>query len=90
MSSRLCKYTEGASFPFQVESLEDGVDDSVHGLHVDEANHGRGTTADFDETAFDDVGGAHPLSRTRRCGGWLLRREFDVARFAGSMWEMWT
>ena len=54
-SSRLCKYTEGAIFPVQVESLEDGVDDAVH---VDEADHGPGAAADFDETAFDDVGGA--------------------------------
>jgi len=58
MSSRLCKYSEGAGFPFQVESLEDGVDDSVHGLHIDEADHGAGSSADFDETAFDDIGGA--------------------------------
>jgi hypothetical protein len=57
-SSRLCKYPEGAGFPFQVEFLEDGVDDAVHGLHIDEAGHGPGTTADFDETSFDDVGGA--------------------------------
>ena len=33
MSSRSCKNTEGTIFPFQVESLEDGVDDAVHGLH---------------------------------------------------------
>ena len=58
MSSRLCKYAEGASFPFQVESLEDGVDDPVHGLHVDEADHGAGSSAHFDEAALDDVGGA--------------------------------
>ena len=37
-SSRLCKYAEGAVFPFQVESLEDGVDDSIHGLHINEAD----------------------------------------------------
>jgi hypothetical protein len=58
MSSRLCKYAEGAVFPFQVESLEDGVDDSVHGLHIDEADHGPGSSPDFDEAALDDVGGA--------------------------------
>ncbi len=58
MSSRLCRYSEGAGFPFQVESLEDGVDDPIHRLHVDEADHGPGSAADFDETALDDVGGA--------------------------------
>src|SRR5579875_2174257 len=57
-SSCLCKYAEGAVFPFQIESLEDGVDDSVHGLHVDEANHGPGSSTHFDEAAFNDVGGA--------------------------------
>src|SRR5579875_3175815 len=57
-SSCLCKYAEGAVFPFQIESLEDGVDDAVHGLHVDEANHGPGSSTHFDEAAFDDIGGA--------------------------------
>ena len=61
MSSSLCKKVEGAVFPFQVESLEDGVDDAVHALHVDEADHGPGSAAYFHETAFDDVGGAHLL-----------------------------
>ena len=40
MSSCLCKYGEGAGFPFQVESLEDGVDDTVHALDIYEAGHG--------------------------------------------------
>src|SRR3954462_4255432 len=56
-SSRLCKNAEGAVFPFQVETLEDGVDHSVHGFDVDEADHGPCSSPDFDETAFDDVGG---------------------------------
>jgi len=58
MSSRLCKSAEGAGFPFQVEFLEDGVDDPIHGLHVDEADHGPGSSPDFDEASLDDVGGA--------------------------------
>ncbi|MGA9669180.1 MAG: hypothetical protein WBQ94_08230, partial [Terracidiphilus sp.] len=57
------KYSEGACFPFQVESLEDGVDDPIHGLHVDEADHRPGSAADFDETALDDVGGAELASQ---------------------------
>src|SRR5271165_3241278 len=61
MSSRLCKKVEGAVFPFQVESLEDGVDDAVHALHIDKADHGTGSSSNFDEAAFDDVGGAHLL-----------------------------
>ena len=39
MSSCLCKYGEGAGFPFQVESLEDGVDDAVHALDIHKARH---------------------------------------------------
>ena len=52
-SSRLCKYAEGAGFPFQIKSLEDGVDDSVHGLDVDKADHRPCSSPDFDETSFD-------------------------------------
>jgi hypothetical protein len=40
MSSGLCKKLKGAVFPFQVESLEDGVDDSVDAFYVDKANCG--------------------------------------------------
>ncbi len=42
MSSSLCKKPEGAIFSFPVESLENGVDDSIHALHVHKANHGPG------------------------------------------------
>ena len=58
MSSCLCKKLEGAVFPFQVEPLEDGVNDAVHALDVDEADHGPGSASDFDEAALDDIGGA--------------------------------
>src|SRR5579863_8515281 len=61
MSSCLCKKVEGAGFPFQVESLEDGVDDAVHAFDVDEADHGPGSSANFHEAALDDVGSAHFL-----------------------------
>jgi hypothetical protein len=57
-SSCLCKKVEGAGFPFQVKSLEDGVDDSVHAFDVDKANRGPGTPAHFDKAALDHVGGA--------------------------------
>src|SRR5438132_1396744 len=56
-SSCLCKYREGVGFPFQVESLEDGVDDAVDAFYVDKANHGPGAAADFDKAALDHVGG---------------------------------
>jgi hypothetical protein len=39
-SSRLCKYAEGADFPFQVETLEYGVDNTVPGSDIHEADHG--------------------------------------------------
>jgi hypothetical protein len=60
-SSRLCKNAEGAGFPFQVEALEDGVDDAVHALHVHEADHGPSTTAYFHETTLHEVGAAQLL-----------------------------
>src|SRR5579875_2505944 len=55
-SSSLCKYSEGAVFPFQIESLEDGVDHSVHGLHIDETDHGSSTASDFHEDACGSFG----------------------------------
>src|SRR5260370_8907551 len=60
-SSCLCKQVEGASLPFQVKSLEDGVDDTVDAFYVHKANHGPGAAADFDKTTLDHVGGA-PLA----------------------------
>src|SRR5271157_5625826 len=57
-SSCLCKNTEGAGFPFQVESLENGIDDTVHTGYVDKADHGPGASPYLDEAAFDDIGGA--------------------------------
>jgi hypothetical protein len=42
MSSRLRKERGGCGFfPFPVKSVEDGVDDAVQGLHVEEAAMGR-------------------------------------------------
>ena len=58
MSSCLCKKLEGAVFPFQVEALENGVDDPIHALYVDEADHGSGSAPYFHEAALNDVGGA--------------------------------
>jgi hypothetical protein len=52
MSSRLCKKLEGAVFPFQVEPLEDGVNDSIDALHVHEADHGPGSAPDLDKAAL--------------------------------------
>jgi len=57
MSSCLCKKLEGAIFPFQVESLENGVNDSIHALSVHKANHGSGAAPHFHEAALDNVGG---------------------------------
>src|SRR5215469_17705819 len=57
-SSCVCKNLEGAGFPFQVESLEDGVDDAVHAFHVHKAHHGPSSVAHFHEAALDHVGGA--------------------------------
>ena len=60
-SSCLCKNSEGAGFPFQVEALEDGVDDTIHAFDVHKAHHGPGAAADLDEAALDDISGAQFL-----------------------------
>src|SRR5271157_5788419 len=57
MSSCLCKYGEGAGFPFQIESLENGVDDAIHALDIHKAHHGPGTPSYFHEAALDHIGG---------------------------------
>src|SRR5437899_6742661 len=57
-SSCLCKYGEGAGFPFQIKSLEDGVDDAIHALDIHEAHHRSSAPSDFHEAALDHVGGA--------------------------------
>src|SRR5271157_3646010 len=60
-SSCLCKNPEGAVFPFQIKSLEDGVDDAVHALHIDKTDHGPSAAANFHETTLNDIGGAQLL-----------------------------
>src|SRR5438445_897278 len=57
-SSSLCKEVEGAGFPFQIESLEDGVDDAVHTFYVHKAHHRSGSPSHFHEATLDHVGGA--------------------------------
>src|SRR5215469_3147755 len=64
-SSCLCKKLDGAGFPFQVESLEDGVDDAVHTFHVHKAHHGPSAAAHFHEAALDHVGGTQLRHRCR-------------------------
>ena len=58
MSSCLCESVEGAIFPLWVHEIEDRINDSIHALHVDKADHGPGAAADLHEAALDDVGGA--------------------------------
>ena len=55
-SSCLCKYGEGAGFPFQVEALEDGVNDAIHAFDIHKTHHGPGSPAHLHEAALDDVG----------------------------------
>src|SRR2546428_4813121 len=81
MSSCLCKYGEGAGFPFQIESLEDGVDDAVQALDIYEAEHGPGATAHLHKAAGYISSGApvpqtgFALNRlpTATASGWLCR-----------------
>jgi hypothetical protein len=55
-SSCLCKYGEGAGFPFQVEALEDGVNDAIHAFDIHKTHHGPGSPAHLHEASLDDVG----------------------------------
>ena len=42
--------------PLVVEAVEDGMDDSAHGLDIHKADHGPGAATDLHEAALDDVG----------------------------------
>src|ERR1700731_1048716 len=57
-SSCLCKKAEGVVLPLLVESVKDGIEDSLHALHVGEQDHGPGAPANFDEATLDGVGSA--------------------------------
>ena len=59
-SSCLCKKAEGVAqqllhglqvqpAPVLIESVKDGIEDSLHALHVGEQDHGPGAPADFEE-----------------------------------------
>jgi hypothetical protein len=64
MSSGLRKQLEGAGFPFQVEALE-GVDNAIHAVHIDEADHGPGSPAHLHEATLDDIAIIWPETRQR-------------------------
>src|SRR5438445_10413519 len=64
-SSSLCKEVEGAGCAFQIESLEDGVDDAVHTFYVHKAHHRSGSPSHFHEAALDHVGGAQFAPQVR-------------------------
>ena len=61
MSSCLCKKSEGAVFPLFVQSVKDRIEDSIHALDIDKANHWSCPPSDFHEAAFDGIGGAKLL-----------------------------
>ena len=65
-SSCLCKNAEGAGFPFQVEALEDGVDEAVRARDVHKVDHRPGTATHFHEAALNDVGGTQLLPQMPR------------------------
>ena len=41
--------------PLLVESVKDGIEDSLHALQVGEQDHGPGAPADFDEATLNGV-----------------------------------
>ena len=60
-SSCLCKKAEGVVLPLLVESVKDGIKNSLHALHVGEQDHGPGAPANFHEAG----------SARRELTGWL-------------------
>ena len=58
MSSGVCKNSEGASLPFQVETMKDRIDDPIDAGHVHKAHHGSSAPPDLYKNTLDDVGGA--------------------------------
>jgi hypothetical protein len=82
----LRKKLEGAGFPFQVKALENGVDDRIHALHIDKANHGPGTATHFHETTLDDIRGAQfepQIPGKAEEGQQLLQILFQLAHQGG-------
>jgi len=61
---------EGAGFPFQVESLEDGVNDTVYAFDIDEAHHRPGAAAGWPIFEFAEPSqvGCPTLRDVRRVG----------------------
>ena len=67
-------------------AIEDGVDDAVHGRHVDEADHGPGSAVHLDEATLDDVGSAQlapqvfgkgeERQQLGQVAPWLLERDW--------------
>ncbi len=55
-------------FPFQVESADAGVDDSVPILRMDGANPGPGSSPEFDEGACEEVGAGRWWKSSRGAG----------------------
>ncbi len=60
MSSCLCKDSEGSvpPLPFFVVTAEDGINDPVHALHIDKADHGSRAATHLHKASFDDIGGS--------------------------------
>ena len=58
MSSRLCKNPDGAVFPFQVDSLEAGINDAIYTLYIHKTDYRPRAPTYINETTLNDVGGA--------------------------------
>jgi hypothetical protein len=89
------KYREGAGFPFQVESGEDGIEDAVRALHIDKADHGQSLPLYFQEAqtlpfvksvtpfrqTYTDSTATPPCSQNNRGG--LQRFQFAASKMMG-------
>ena len=51
----MCKKLEGAVFPLWVEVVKDRIEDTIHALEVDTANHRSSAAPNLQETPLDQV-----------------------------------
>ena len=58
MSCGMCKNVDSAVAPFQVETLEDRVDDSIDAGHVHKPDHGLGTPTNLHKNTLNHVSGS--------------------------------
>ncbi len=55
MSSRLCKYPEGAIFPLLIEPVKNREGNPAHALDIDRTGRGSSPASDLDKTPLNSL-----------------------------------